>query len=156
MGRTIETIRPPHQRGAAFRPLLGLTVSMSLRLVIPWRVALQQRPPPLHQPVKILKQEWQFEKSNYSMASVTIENCLNRGVHPNSLSLCVSFVPLCETLLETHLISIPTAGDHADAFARFGFVSAGKQSRESRGAAGFGRDAQGHPQSFLRRENFVI
>src|ERR1051325_4316806 len=92
MGRTIETIRPPHQRGAAFRPLLGLTVSMSLRLVIPWRVALQQRPPPLHQPVKILKQEWQFEKSNYSMASVTIENCLNRGVHPKPFCALCAFL----------------------------------------------------------------
>src|SRR5689334_17288129 len=105
MGRTIETIRPPHQRGAAFRPLLGLTVSMSLRLVIPWRVALQQRPPPLHQPVKILKQEWQFEKSNYSMASVTIENCLNRGVHPISLCLCRPPLCLCVKPLESTLNS---------------------------------------------------
>src|ERR1043165_6587515 len=106
MGRTIETIRPPHQRGAAFRPLLGLTVSMSLRLVIPWRVALQQRPPPLHQPVKILKQEWQFEKSNYSMASVTIENCRNRWVHARipdySLCLRVTLVALCEKVLNPH------------------------------------------------------
>jgi hypothetical protein len=27
--------------------------SMSLQLVIPWRVALQQSPPPLHQPVAL-------------------------------------------------------------------------------------------------------
>src|ERR1043166_9707798 len=105
MGRTIETIRPPHQRGAAFRPLLGLTVSMSLRLVIPWRVALQQRPPPLHQPVKILKQEWQFEKSNYSMASVTIENCLNRGVHPRFLNLFCVFVGFALCLGVNYLFS---------------------------------------------------
>src|SRR5688500_9961470 len=30
--------------------------SMSLRLVIPWRVALQQSPPPLHQPAGTLQQ----------------------------------------------------------------------------------------------------
>ncbi|CAN5693219.1 hypothetical protein BH20ACI3_BH20ACI3_41800 [soil metagenome] len=35
---------------------------MSLRLVIPWRVALQQTSPPLHQPTEILKQKCQFEK----------------------------------------------------------------------------------------------
>ena len=34
-----------------------LIVSMSLRLVIPWRVALQQSSPPLHQPTQILNQE---------------------------------------------------------------------------------------------------
>ena len=34
----------------------SLIVSMSLRLVIPWRVALQQSPPPLHQPVDIVQQ----------------------------------------------------------------------------------------------------
>jgi len=32
-------------------------VSMSLRLVIPWRVALQQSPPPLRQPRVIVGQE---------------------------------------------------------------------------------------------------
>ena len=32
-------------------------VSMSLQLAIPWRVALQQSPPPLHQPMVILKEE---------------------------------------------------------------------------------------------------
>ena len=30
---------------------------MSLRLVIPWPVALQQSSPPLHQPTKILNQK---------------------------------------------------------------------------------------------------
>ena len=32
----------------------GPIVSMSFQLAIPWRVALQQSPPPLHQPVPIL------------------------------------------------------------------------------------------------------
>ncbi len=34
-------------------PLIG---SMSFRLVIPWRVALPQSPPPLRQPGRILQQ----------------------------------------------------------------------------------------------------
>ena len=42
-------------------PLLRLIVSMSLRLVIPWRVALQQRSPPLHQPAKSVNQARLFE-----------------------------------------------------------------------------------------------
>src|SRR6266567_4374281 len=37
-------------------------VSMSFRLAIPWRVALQQSPPPLHQSRTILKEKSLFEK----------------------------------------------------------------------------------------------
>ena len=39
-----------------------LIVPMSLRLVIPRRVALQQSSPPLHQPSAILKEKGKFEK----------------------------------------------------------------------------------------------
>src|SRR5256885_15749448 len=89
MRRTIDPM-VHMQRGEASRPsLLRPSVSMSLRLVIPWRVALQQSSPPLHQPATILNQEQWFEKEIYSMASVPIENCLNRGVHP--ILLC----PIC-------------------------------------------------------------
>ena len=35
--------------------------SMSLQLVIPWRVALQQSPPPLRQPGTILTKKRLFE-----------------------------------------------------------------------------------------------
>ena len=35
----------------AFRPAPPLIVWMSFRLAIPWRVALQQSPPPLRQPL---------------------------------------------------------------------------------------------------------
>ena len=37
------------------KPAPPTIVSMSLRLAIPWRVALQQSPPPLHQPRTIVK-----------------------------------------------------------------------------------------------------
>jgi hypothetical protein len=40
----------------------SLIVLMSFRLVIPWRVALQQSSPPLHQPTQILKYKRWFEK----------------------------------------------------------------------------------------------
>src|SRR5580693_8372791 len=39
-----------------------LIVPMSLQLVIPWRVALQQSSPPLHQPRAILKEKRKNEK----------------------------------------------------------------------------------------------
>src|ERR1700720_1600054 len=39
-----------------------LIVPMSLQLVIPRRVALQQSSPPLHQPSVILKEKREFEK----------------------------------------------------------------------------------------------
>jgi len=65
---------------------------MSLRLVIPWRVALQQSSPPLHQPMAILNEEPEFEKFKILTASVPIENCLNRGVHPKVLCLLCFFV----------------------------------------------------------------
>ena len=39
-----------------------LIVPMSLQLVIPWRVALQQSSPPLHQPSVILKEKRKLEK----------------------------------------------------------------------------------------------
>src|ERR1044071_9426 len=63
---------------------------MSLRLVIPWRVALQQSSPPLHKPMAILNEEPEFEKFKILTASVPIENCLNRGVHPIPLCLFVA------------------------------------------------------------------
>ena len=41
-----------------------LIVSMSLKLAIPWRVALQQSSPPLRQPPEILNQKLYFENEN--------------------------------------------------------------------------------------------
>src|SRR6478672_10955 len=82
MGRTIDPIVSSQRRGAARRPLLRPSVSMSLRLVIPWRVALQQSSPPLHQPTEILNQKCYCEKTNLFNRSVANSNCLNEGVHP--------------------------------------------------------------------------
>ena len=56
MGKSIDPIGPAvgmrdaKRRGSASR----LIVSMSFQLAIPWRVALPQSPPPLHQPGAIM------------------------------------------------------------------------------------------------------
>jgi hypothetical protein len=42
-----------------------LIVPMSLQLVIPRRVALQQSPPPLHQPSAILREKKALKKKNH-------------------------------------------------------------------------------------------
>jgi hypothetical protein len=56
-GETIDPMVHWQKQSAARRPLpFRLSVSMSLQLGIPWRVALQQSSPPLHQPPEILNQ----------------------------------------------------------------------------------------------------
>src|SRR2546422_6338877 len=50
MGKSIQMIRAP-----TTRPTPQLIIRMSFQLAIPWRVALQHCPPPLHQPVTILQ-----------------------------------------------------------------------------------------------------
>lgn len=52
MGKSIQTMGAPIRRTDA--PLI--VVWMSFRLTIPWRDALQQRPPPLRQPSSIVLQ----------------------------------------------------------------------------------------------------
>ena len=42
--------------GAVSSSVPAPIVAMSLQLAIPWRVALQQSPPPLHQPTTFLRQ----------------------------------------------------------------------------------------------------
>src|SRR5260370_8407678 len=81
MGRTIDPMAGG-QKGAARRPLLRPSVSMSLRLVIPWRVALQQSPPPLHQPGTILNKESCFEKEILFNHIWPTNNSLNGWLPP--------------------------------------------------------------------------
>src|SRR5947199_10534251 len=50
MGKSFQMIRAP-----TTRPTPQLIIWMSFQLAIPWRVALQHCPPPLHQPVTILQ-----------------------------------------------------------------------------------------------------
>src|SRR5437016_7177767 len=75
MGSTIDPMVQMQTRGAARRPLPRPSVSMSLRLVIPWRVALQQSSPPLHQPQTILN------------ASAVLLQSQSSQAHPEVLSL---------------------------------------------------------------------
>src|SRR5437762_5490545 len=57
---------------------------MSLQLVIPWRVALQQSPPPLHQPVATL-QQWRggSQLSIRCYLFTTLARGLTLGAHPS-------------------------------------------------------------------------
>src|SRR5258705_13791182 len=64
MGRSISPMREAKVAGSSPTGAPRLIVPMSLRLAIPWRVALQQRSPPLHQPGVILKQKEQLGKEN--------------------------------------------------------------------------------------------
>src|SRR6267378_2042922 len=62
MGRSISPMREEIVAGSDPRAAPRLIVPMSLQLVIPRRVALQQSSPPLHQPSVILKEKRKFEK----------------------------------------------------------------------------------------------
>src|ERR1035438_2408568 len=61
MGRSISPMEEEPVAGSDPRVAPQLIVPMSLQLVIPWRVALQQSSPPLHQPSVILKTKRKFE-----------------------------------------------------------------------------------------------
>src|SRR5580704_13967401 len=64
MGRSISPMRDRTVAGSDPRIAPRLIVPMSLQLVIPRRVALQQGSPPLHQPGAILREKRKFEKEN--------------------------------------------------------------------------------------------
>ena len=59
MYRSDEKQRDFRQGGrlTALHDRPSLIVSMSFQLAIPWRVALQHCPPPLHQPALILQED---------------------------------------------------------------------------------------------------
>jgi hypothetical protein len=61
MGRSINPMEEEIVAGSDPRAAPRLIGPMSLQLVIPRRVALQQSPPPLHQPSVILKENRKFE-----------------------------------------------------------------------------------------------
>src|ERR1700724_51027 len=62
MRRSISPMKEENVAGSDPRAAPQLIVPMSLQLVNPWRVALQQSSPPLHQPSVILKEKRKFEK----------------------------------------------------------------------------------------------
>src|ERR1700734_4091522 len=66
MGRSISPMEEEPVAGSDPRAAPRLIVPMSLQLIIPQRVALQQSSPPLHQPRVILKEKRNFEKEKSS------------------------------------------------------------------------------------------
>src|ERR1700688_3141401 len=76
MRRSISPMKEENVAGSGPRAAPRLIVPMSLQLVIPWRVALQQSSLPLHQLSGILKEKRKFEK----------EKSLNRKCANSKLS----------------------------------------------------------------------
>jgi hypothetical protein len=68
-----------------------LIVPMSLQLVIPRRVALQQSSPPLHQPSVILKEKRKFEKEKPWNCRCANSRLSQQRVHLNH---CAQTVPI--------------------------------------------------------------
>src|SRR5450755_2125052 len=62
MRRSISPMKEENVAGSDPRAAPRLIVPMSLQLDIPWRVALQQSSPSLHQPSVILEAKGKFEK----------------------------------------------------------------------------------------------
>src|SRR5271170_5732915 len=77
-------------KGSRPKPASQTIVSMSLRLAIPWRVALQQSPPPLRQPETLWQRRSGLNNNNHLTAECRNPVCLNRGGHPTAVSRLVS------------------------------------------------------------------
>src|ERR1700687_131013 len=74
-----------------------LIVWMSFRLAIPWRVALQQCPPPLHQPATFCYDH--LRSSTWFQRTATCPSflCLTPGAHRSLRpSFCSSLTLLCD------------------------------------------------------------
>jgi hypothetical protein len=62
---------------------------MSSRLAIPWRVALQQSPPPFHRPHSACSKTEALATIRQRMVTCPFHNCLNLGVRSTRLSLSI-------------------------------------------------------------------
>jgi len=91
MGKSFDPIGVPQQMrdaklcGSTPRPI----VSMSFQLAIPWRVALPQSPPLLHQPGAIMNQRAAAGQQKPANGQL----CLNCLSHPGGKSNSLSAVP---------------------------------------------------------------
>src|SRR5205823_11602922 len=97
MGKSFEAM------GSSRQATPRLIASMSLQLVIPGRVALQQSPLVLHQPRRLSNEGCHLNSKNHLTASVTIPNCLTLGVQSNPAPIVV-----CNTV---------TPGENSPGFA---------------------------------------
>src|SRR4029079_16000366 len=81
---------------------------MSLQLIIPWRVALQQSAPPLHQLILILQQGKNFAKPQiHQTKGVKIATVSLAGVTP---AVCGSFKSYLKERCPSLLFAIPHDG----------------------------------------------
>ncbi len=88
MGKSFDPIglagemRDAELLNSTLRPI----VSMSFQLAIPWRVALPQSPPPLHQPRAIMKQRAAAGQQKPANGQL----CLNYLSHPRGQAQIVA------------------------------------------------------------------
>src|ERR1039457_1968236 len=93
MGRSISPMLEETVAGSDPRAAPRLIVPMSLQLVIPRRVALQQSPPPLHQPRAMLKEKRKFEKEKSLNCMCANSKLSQQRGSPHYLG--ENFTPLC-------------------------------------------------------------
>ena len=95
MGKSIDPIRlVPEMRDAELlNSTLRPIVSMSFQLAIPWRVALPQSPPPLHQPGAIMHQRTAAGHQKPANGQL----CLNYLSHPRGQAQTLTPVGLSPT-----------------------------------------------------------
>ena len=65
-------------------PAPSLIVRDEYAPAIPWRVALQQSPPPLHRMFHFAMKEYGRSRNFHRTANCRLTGCLSRGVHPIS------------------------------------------------------------------------
>src|SRR4051812_18302532 len=74
--------RPPSpSKGRDGRNAPCSSSAMSFQLAIPWRVALQQSPLPLHQPVSVCAGTLPLTRNLQPTATCPLFPCLTHGVH---------------------------------------------------------------------------
>ena len=84
-------------RGGRRRTARGLIRVMSFQLAIPWRVALPQSPPPLHQPARILQDSAFAVQFNSRTA--------------NSILICIFTVNVSNSIFSVDFILSPVVCD---------------------------------------------
>src|ERR1700727_2988999 len=99
MGRSISPMEEEPVAGSDPRAAPRLIVPMSLQLVIPRRVALQQSSPPLHQPRVILKEKRKFEKEEPLNCM-----CANSKLSQQKGSPQQSVPSVCQIGIGTHAV----------------------------------------------------
>src|ERR1700723_748025 len=126
MGRSISPMEEEPVAGSDPRAAPRLIVPMSLQLVIPRRVALQQSSPPLHQPSVILKEKRKFEKEEPLNCM-----CANSKLSQQKGSPQETVAELCQNPLIHPRCHNPGRGPVRPGPQRYGNVVGGKAHKKT-------------------------